>query len=71
MRRSGKITDEELIRFLALDLAEPTEEISLRRTRAEAETRPPSQCRHKTPVDKFVWGLDKGQTQKMELLIFV
>jgi hypothetical protein len=27
-----------------------------------------SQCRHKTPLDKSIWGLGKGQTQKMELL---
>ena len=32
---------------------------------------PLSQCRHKAPVDKFGWGSDKGQTQKMELLLFV
>jgi hypothetical protein len=29
---------------------------------------PLSQCRHKAPFDKFGWGLDKGQIQKMELL---
>jgi hypothetical protein len=44
----------------ALDLAEP-----LKRFRYDRRVpRPPSQCRHKAPIDKFGWGLDKGKHRK-------
>ena len=65
MRRSKKMTDEQLIRSLVSDLPEPLKRFRYGGRALKPNAQPPSQCRHKAPLDKFGWGSDKEQTQKM------